>query len=63
MAKQFNYDEMFNILEDYVGLSEQTIMTVVKINGQNRSSYEDILYVWTGYNDFEQYMEEEGNKY
>lgn len=63
MANRFDYDEMFNILEDYVGLSEETIMTVVKINGQNESSYEDILYVWTGYHDFEQFLEEVGNEY
>lgn len=49
--------DMYDYLENYMGLSEETLMVVSKINGDNCKTYEDILYVLTGYSDFESYME------
>lgn len=49
--------EMYDYLENYMGVSEETLVVVAKINGDNCKTYEDILYVLTGYSDFESYME------
>lgn len=48
--------DMYDYLES-MGVSEETLMVVSKINGDNRKTYEDVLYVLTGYSDFESYME------
>ena len=49
--------EMYDYLENYMGVSEETLVVVAKINGDNCKTYEDVLYVLTGYSDFESYME------
>lgn len=49
--------DMYDYLENYMGVSEETLMVVSKINGDNYKTYEDVLYVLTGYSDFESYME------
>ena len=49
--------DMYDYLENYMGVSEETLTVVSKINGDNYKTYEDILYVLTGYSDFESYME------
>ena len=62
MAKQFNENELQEILIDYVGVSEEALILAVKLNGSRKEVYEDILYVYTGYHDFEQFLEEVGNE-
>lgn len=49
--------DMYDYLENYMGVSEETLMVVSKINGDNCKTYEDVLCVLTGYSDFESYME------
>ena len=49
--------DMYDYLENYMGVSEETLTVVSKINGDNCKTYEDVLYVLTGYSDFESYME------
>ena len=46
-------DEMWDTLLE-MGVSEQTLQVVTNINGYNEQSMKDILYVVTGYRDFDQ---------
>lgn len=55
--KDMTERDMYDYLENYMGVSEETLMVVSKINGDNCKTYEDVLYVLTGYSDFESYME------
>ncbi len=43
-----------------LGVSEETIKTVVNINGYRTDVLEDILYATTGYRSFEQVQGEPG---
>lgn len=54
--KNMTERDMYDYLES-IGVSEETLMVVSKINGDNCKTYEDVLYVLTGYSDFESYME------
>lgn len=56
-----DYEYEFDILENYVGVSEEAIILLCKINGTNKETFEDILYACTGYRSFDQFMEYEGN--
>ena len=54
MAKtNLTIDEMWDTLLE-MGVSEQTLQVVTNINGYNEQSMKDILYVVTGYRDFDQ---------
>ena len=55
--KNMTERNMYDYLENYMGVSEETLTVVSKINGDNCKTYEDVLYVLTGYSDFESYME------
>ena len=61
MAK-ITSEEMENILIDYVGVHEEALILAIKLLGSRKEVYEDILFVYTGYNDFEQYLEEVGHE-
>ena len=50
MSKQ----EMWNYLEEYLGVSEQTLQVVTDINGYSEETLEDILYAVSGYRNFDQ---------
>lgn len=56
-----SFDEMHECLLNYVvpDHNEDTIDIVFAINGCNEQSARDILYYYTGYNDFEQFIKEE----
>ena len=47
-------NEMWDTLLE-IGVSEQTLQVVTNINGYNEQSMKDILYVVTGYRDFDQF--------
>jgi hypothetical protein len=47
-------DEMYDYLTDECGVSTETLSVVTSINGYNRETMEDILYVVTGSRTFEQ---------
>lgn len=59
---KFNSEDMEEILINYVGVHEEALILAIKLLGTRREVYEDILFVYTGYKDFEQFMEEEGNR-
>ena len=53
-------DDMWTILSEHIGVSEETIRCVTDINGYSKDTMEDILYVMTGYRNFEQAQDEYG---
>ncbi len=55
-----NKEQMWEILEDMVGVYSETLQIISNINGYSEETMEDVLYAVTGYNTFEQYLEEEG---
>lgn len=50
MSKQ----EMWNYLQDYFDVSEQTLQVVTDINGYSEETLEDVLYAVSGYRSFDQ---------
>ena len=56
----YTLDEKYFILRDYVNVSPEVISCMTAVNGENSKTYMNILYWATGYNDFYQYMEENG---
>lgn len=55
-------EQMWNYLEEIVGVSEQTLQVVTDINGYSEETMCDILYAVTGYRDFGQ-LQDEGDDY
>lgn len=53
--------DAWDILENELNVSEETLRIVTGINGYSLDTLENILYAVAGYNDFEQYKEE-GNE-
>ena len=51
--RTMTFEEMWNALLE-LGVSEETIQVVVKINGAYEKTLEDILYATRGYRSFEQ---------
>lgn len=49
-------DEKWDMLREY-GISEQTLKIVTGINGYSEETLKDILYVATGYREFEDLAE------
>lgn len=58
-STSYSVDEMWDILMEYAGVSEETLDVVTSINGYNEQSLNDICYVVSGYNTVEQFMESE----
>ena len=53
-----NKEQMWDYLKENVGVSEQTFQVVTDINGYSEQTMLDILYVVTGYRNFEQLEKE-----
>ena len=53
-------DVLYDILTEYSIATSDEIDLVTYIIGNNKDSYEKILYVRTGYRSFEQFLEAEG---
>lgn len=49
-------DEKWDMLREY-GISEQTLKIVTSINGYTEETLKDVLYVATGYRNFEDLAE------
>lgn len=50
-------DQMYDYLLENIGVSEETLQVVTCINGYSEETLEDILYAFTGYRSFEQFLE------
>ncbi len=51
-------DEMIDMLTEIVGVNEEVISCMTAVNGYNQKTCEDILYWKTGYEDFQQLVED-----
>lgn len=54
--KQFN--ELWDLLIENGVATEKELQLITAINGQNITTLNDVLYVRTGYRDWEQFNEE-----
>lgn len=53
------FDNMLEILRDEVGVDDDALSLVFGINGWNEKTATDILYYYTGYNDFDEFVKDE----
>lgn len=57
-SEKMSQDDMRETLENWVAVPDEAISLVESINGKSEQTYQDILYVYTGYHDFNTYKEE-----
>lgn len=57
MAK-LKKDDMTNILINNVGVTNDSLQLALKLCGDTDKVYKDILFIFTGYSTFEDYVEE-----
>lgn len=51
-------EQMWEVLEEQIGVSQETLDVVTCINGYSEETMCDILYAVTGYRNFDQLEEE-----
>ena len=56
--ERMTWEEMYDVLRDYVGVSEETLDCCFGINGCNEETAQRILYYFTGWQSFEGFLEE-----
>lgn len=59
-ASDVQFDLLWDNLRDYMIATEEEMSLVCCINGESVETLEDILYVRTGYRDWQQFQESEG---
>lgn len=59
-----DYDvaDMWDMLQDMYGVSEETLQIITAINGYSTDTMEDVLYAVAGLNSFDQVDEDEDNE-
>ena len=50
--KKLTNDQIWDILREDCGISEETLDALTGINGNNEKTYTDLLFWKTGYRDF-----------
>ena len=53
-----SWQEMYDLLLEYEVVSEETLSVVCGINGCNEQAMQDVLFVRTGWRNFEGWLEE-----
>lgn len=53
------YEEMYDVLRDCVGVSEDALDLAFAVGGCNEETAERILFYFTGWKSFEGFLEEE----
>ena len=53
------FSEVYDFLRDTLNISEETLNYAFNIEGVKESTVNNLVYHFTGYNDLEQFMEEE----
>ena len=51
-------DDMANILINTVGVTSDSLELALRLCGDTDKVYKDILFIYTGYSSFENYVEE-----
>lgn len=59
MTREEKLEKMENILLDHVGLTVKELSIATYLKGVNEETYESLLFMFTGYRDFDSFMEEE----
>lgn len=54
------FEEMYNFLEDVVGVDGEALDLAFSLNGCNEETAEDILFYYTGWHSFSGYMDDIG---
>ena len=52
------FNEMYDILRDYAGVSEEALGLACGLCGQNAHTLENVLFYFTGWHSFEGFMGE-----
>ena len=52
------FNEMYDILRDYVDVSDEAIRVACALCGQNTHTLENVLFYFTGWHSFESFMGE-----
>lgn len=56
--KKMTFDEMYDILRDYVGVTEQALDLAFAVGGCNEETAERILFYFTGWRSFGGFLDE-----
>lgn len=56
--KKMEWNEMYEILAEYVGVSEEALGVACAIGGCNEETMERVLFYYTGWKSFEGYLGE-----
>lgn len=57
-SRVFNFNDTYDYLRDLVGVSEEALDLAFGLNGQNIETAKDILFYYTGWNDFDAYSKD-----
>lgn len=52
-------NKIYDYLIEKVGVSSEIIDIVTSINGYKKETFDDIIYYYTGFNDYEQLISED----
>ena len=56
---EISFDDMWDCLIKMVGISEETLIIVCAVAGNNRNTLEAVLYATTGHRNFYQLIEQD----
>lgn len=54
----FDFDSTYDYLRDCVGVSEEALDLAFSLNGQNEKTASDILFYYTGWDNFDSHAKE-----
>lgn len=55
---KYSWEEMYEMLAEYVGVSEEALGVACAIGGCNEETMERVLFYYTGWRSFEGYLNE-----
>jgi hypothetical protein len=58
LVRVFNFNDTYDYLRDVVGVSEEALDLAFSLNGQNDKTASDILFYYTGWDDFDAHAKE-----
>lgn len=55
---KYSWEEMYEMLADYVGVSDEALQVACAVSGCNEETMERVLFYFTGWRSFEGYLGE-----
>ena len=55
---KYSWEEMYEMLADYVGVSDEALQVACAVGGCNEETMERVLFYFTGWRSFEGYLGE-----